>query len=89
MIFPEPDALSKSQTLLDLCDGKSRVQALGAYSRAVQNCMTTVQAHAVVQGLLPLLLTFISAVGEPAVRLEENSGSEVLLAIPPVRRAGR
>lgn len=50
--------------------------------------MASVQAHAVVQRILALSFLFISRVGYPAVGLEEDSRAEVLLLIPPVRRAG-
>ena len=49
--------------------------------------MASVQAHAVVEGVLSLGLLLISRVGDPSVRLEEDSGAKVLLLIPPVRRA--
>lgn len=80
--------LCKSQTLLNLRNSQRWVQALRTHPRAVQNSVATVQTHAVVQSLLPLLLALISAVGKPAVRLKENGGAEVFLAVPPIRWAG-
>ena len=50
--------------------------------------MASVQAHAVVQGVLALGHLLVSRVGDPAVRLEKDSGAEVLLLVPPVRGAG-
>ena len=50
--------------------------------------MAPVQAHRVVQRVLSLGLPLVTRVGEPAVRLEEDSRAEVLLRVPPVRRAG-
>lgn len=47
--------------------------------------MATVHTHAVVQSGLALGLALVTRVGQPSVRLEENGGSEVLLAVPPVR----
>ena len=49
--------------------------------------MASVQAHAVVEGVLALSLLLVTRIGDPAVRLEENGGSEVLLLVPPVRWA--
>lgn len=49
--------------------------------------MASVHAHAVVQGSLALLGLLVTGVGQPAVRLQENGGTEVFLAVPPVRRA--
>lgn len=49
--------------------------------------MATVDAHAVVDGMLALGGLLVTGIGEPAVGLEEDGGSEVLLAVPPVRGA--
>jgi hypothetical protein len=50
--------------------------------------VATVDRHAVVEGVLALSRLLITRVSDPAVGLEENGGSEVLFAVPPVRRAG-
>jgi hypothetical protein len=49
--------------------------------------MTPVQAHAVVERILSLSHLLVSAVGNPAVRLEQHSGTEVLFLVPPVAGA--
>jgi hypothetical protein len=51
--------------------------------------VASVQAHGVVEGSLSLRLVLITRVGEPAVGLQEDGRSEVLLRVPPVRRARR
>ena len=56
--------------------------------RAVKNGVASVQAHAVVEGVLALGLPLVTRIGDPAVRLEENGRSKVLLLVPPVRGAG-
>ena len=50
--------------------------------------MASIQAHAVIQHRLPLRLMFVTAVCEPAVGLQENSGTEIFFAVPPVGGAG-
>lgn len=50
--------------------------------------MASVQAHAVVEGVLALVGLFVTGVGDPAVRLHQHGGAEVLLAVPPVGWAG-
>ena len=77
----------ESHLLLDLRDRQPRIQALGTCSRAVQNRVAPVHAHAVVQRVLALLLLLISRVGEPSVALKEDGWTEVLLAVPPVAGA--
>jgi len=59
--------LSKSHALLDLGNGESRVQALGASPAAVQNGVATVQAHAVVESVHALGGLLVTGVGDPAV----------------------
>ena len=51
--------------------------------------MASIQAHAVVKGILALSSPLVTRVGDPAVRLHEYSRSEVLLAVPPVGWARR
>lgn len=80
--------LVSSQHLLDLGNSTSRVQTLGAGSRAVEDGVATVHAHAVIQGVLALGGLLVSGVGQPAVGLEQDGGAKILLAVPPVRGAG-
>ena len=80
--------LGESHALLDLSNRQGGVQALGACPRAVENGVASVQAHAVVEGVLALGLPLVTRIGDPAVRLEENGRSKVLLLVPPVRGAG-
>jgi hypothetical protein len=78
----------ESHALLNLGNRQRGVQALGACPRAVENGVASVQAHTVVEGVLALGLPLVTRIGDPAVRLEENSRSKVLLLVPPVRGAG-
>ena len=59
--------LSESHALLDLGNGESRVEALGAGPAAVQNGVATVQAHAVVEAVHALGSPLVTGVGDPAV----------------------
>lgn len=79
--------VAESHLLLDLGDRLTRVETLGAGSGAVENGVATVQAHRVLEVVLALGCALITRVGEPSVRLEQDGGSEVLLRVPPVRRA--
>ena len=81
--------LRKRHTLLNLRNRQRRIESLGTRSRAVQNRVAPVQAHAVVKRVLALSHLLVSAVCDPAVRLQQNSRAEVLLLIPPVGGAGR
>jgi hypothetical protein len=85
--LPSATSILKGHLLLDLSDRQSRVQALGACSRAVKDGVAPVHAHAVVEGVLALLLLLVSRVGDPSVALQEDGWAEVLLAVPPVAGA--
>jgi hypothetical protein len=78
----------ESHLLLDLRDRQPWVQALRTSPRAVQNSMTPIQTHTVIQRRLSLLLLLISAVRQPSVTLQQHCRAKVFLRIPPVRRAG-
>lgn len=80
--------LVSSHHLLNLCNSTGRVQTLRASPRAVENSVATVHAHAVIQRVLTLGGLLITGIGQPAVGLEEDGGTEVLLAVPPVRGTG-
>ena len=79
--------LWRGQLLLDLRNGQSRVQPLGASPRAVENGVATVHTHAVVQRRLALGFLLVTRVGQPPVGLEEDGGTQVFLTVPPVRGA--
>ena len=51
--------------------------------------MATVQAHRVLQVDLALGGALVTGIGQPAVGLEQDGGTEILLRVPPVRRARR
>ena len=50
--------------------------------------MASIQAHAIIEHGLPLLLVLVAAVSQPAVGLEQDGGAEVFFAVPPVGWAG-
>lgn len=79
---------SKRHRLLNLRNRLAGIQPLRARPRAVQNRVTPVQTHAVVEHLLALRFVLVAGVGEPAVGLEEDGGAEVFFAVPPVGGAG-
>ena len=72
--------------VLQLVDGATRVQVLGTSMRAVHDGMATVQLVGVVQILQTLLRHLVTRIGDPAVRLLEDGGTEVLVGMPPVGR---
>jgi hypothetical protein len=83
-IFSLFRALRNGQLLLDIRDSKSWIQALGARTRAVQDGVTTVHAHAVIEGVQALSRLLVPRISEPAIGLQENGRAEIFLGIPPV-----
>jgi hypothetical protein len=77
-------ALGEGHGLLELSDGESRVETLRTCPGAVQDGVAAVQGHGVVEGVLASGGSLITRVGDPAVGLEEDGGTEVLLRVPPV-----
>ena len=76
------------ESMLDLVDGTTRVEILGASVRAVHDGVAAVQLVGVVQVLQTLLGHLITRIGDPAVRLLQDGGTQVLVGMPPVRGAG-
>ena len=58
------------KTLLDLRDRQRRGETLRARPRAIEDRVTPVQRHAIIQGILALLDFLVSTVGDPAIRLQ-------------------
>lgn len=79
--------VAESHLLLDLGDRLAGVETLGAGSGAVEDSVATVQAHRVLEVVLALCRALVTRIGEPSVGLEQDGGAEVLLGVPPVRRA--
>jgi hypothetical protein len=59
----------KGKLLLDLRDGETGIQAFRTRPRAIEDSMTAIDAHGVVERGLTLLLLLIAAIGDPAVGL--------------------
>ena len=74
-------------TVLDLGNGLGGVEMLRAGLRAVEDAVASVQLEGVVQRLETLLGELVTRVVDPAESLLEDSGTEVLLGVPPVARA--
>lgn len=71
--------LRECHLFLDLGDSLAGVQALGAGTGAVEDGVAAVQAHVVLQVGTTLGTALVSGVGQPSVRLEQNSRSEIFL----------
>jgi len=74
---------------LNLCDGLCGVESLGARTRAIENGMTPIQAHLVLQSFFPLCAICISRISNPAICLHKGGRSEICILIPPIRGARR
>jgi len=69
--------------------GTSRVETLGACERAHTNLVALTEFHITAELLETLICVLIARVNNPSVGLHENGGSQIVLRVPPVRRAGR
>mmetsp|Transcript_93368 Transcript_93368/g.269674 ORF Transcript_93368/g.269674 Transcript_93368/m.269674 type:complete len:346 (+) Transcript_93368:162-1199(+) len=72
---------------LQVHDRLRRVKALRAAVRAIHDAVATVELHGVVHPCEPLLCELVPGVRDPAVRLHQDRGAQVVLRVPPVRGA--
>ena len=87
--FFHPLLMHMMNRMLQLVDRSTRIQILGASMRAVHNRMASIQLVRIVQTLQSLLRHLITGIGDPSVRLLQNRRTQVLISVPPVRRARR
>mmetsp|Transcript_117543 Transcript_117543/g.228497 ORF Transcript_117543/g.228497 Transcript_117543/m.228497 type:complete len:322 (-) Transcript_117543:12-977(-) len=64
------------------------VQTFWAAVGAVHDPMATIQLHGVVDPCQTLLCELVPGISNPAVRLHEHRGSQIVLRIPPIGWAG-
>ena len=75
--------------VLNLVNRSSGIQILRAGVRAVHDRMAAIQLVRIVQILQTLLGHLIARIGDPPIGLLQDGRAEVLVAVPPVGRAGR
>ena len=75
-------------SMLELVNGATRVQVLGASLGAVHNCVATVKLVSIVQVVQTLLGHLITGIGNPTVSLLKDGRTQVLVSMPPVGRTG-
>lgn len=75
--------------LLDLSNGTSGVQTLGAGPRAVKDSVTAIQGEGVLELLATLSAMCVTRVSHPAVCLHQDSRAKVRVTVPPVRGTSR
>src|SRR5262245_3615601 len=69
-------------------DGRRRVQPLGASLGAIENGVAAVEPERVFEFVEALAGALVAAVLDPAVRLQQDGGAEIAIAVPPIGRAG-
>ncbi len=84
-------ALSKSALyvafdhhLFDFHDGLSWVQTLWTGLGAVHNRVAAIELERVFERVEAFIGCVITAVGDPAIGLEEDGGAEEFIAVPPI-----
>src|SRR5262245_55958703 len=81
--------LPRHHQLLDLGDGLSRIEMLGAGIGAVHDGMAAIEPERILEIVEALAGRLIAAVGDPAIGLQQRGGTEIALAVPPIARARR
>ena len=75
------------QHVTDVTDGLGRIQAFRADIHAVHDATATEYAERIVQRSQTLGGLGVTAVGKETIGLQQRSGTEELVRIPPERRA--
>src|SRR6476659_5170024 len=75
--------------LLDLTDRLGRIQTLRARARAIHDGVAAIELEGILKVVEPLARVFVARIHEPTVRLQQDGGTEVSVAIPPVTGACR
>src|SRR5690606_20627072 len=79
--------LPRQHQLLDLADRLGRVQALRAGPGAVHDRVAAVELERILEVVQSRAGVLVAAVDDPAIRLQQDRGAEVAVAVPPVARA--
>src|SRR3954467_3456909 len=85
---PGASDLTLDQFELELGNRLGRVEALRAGLGAVHDGVAAIEPERILEIVEPFAGGFITAVLDPAVRLQQRRGSQIALAVPPVARAG-
>ena len=72
------------QSLFDLRNGVTGIQAFWTGSGTVHDRVTSVQGHRVLQHRFSHRKCFVSGIDQPTVCLHQDSRSQILLSVPPV-----
>src|SRR5690348_9465154 len=81
--------LALGQKLLDFSYSLGRVQALRAGPGAVHDGVATVELEGVLEVVQALARGLVAAVRDPAIGLQQDGGTQVAVAVPPVAGAAR
>src|SRR5271156_1613903 len=73
--------------LLDFGDGFRRVEVFRAGAGAVHDWVAAVEPERVFELVETIAGLLVAAVGEPAIGLQQDRGSQVAFAVPPIARA--
>jgi len=83
------DLVVAADHVLEVDDGLGGVETLRAAGCAVHNSVASVEFHGVIQPGKTIVCHVITRVDDPAVCLLQDGRSEVVLRVPPIRRARR
>src|SRR5476651_1366244 len=84
-----PPSTAGDHHLLDLADRLGRVEAFGTGLGAVHDGVAAIEAERILERVEPRAGLLVAAVGEPAIGLQQDRGTEIALAVPPIGRAAR
>src|ERR1700747_844113 len=72
---------------LSVADRLRGIQPLRAGLRAVHDRVAAIEPERILEAVEPLTRALIAAVGKPAIGLQQDRRTEILVLVPPVARA--
>ena len=78
---------ARDQQFLDLGNGFGRIESFGAGVGAIHDGMAAIKLEGIFERIQALPGMFVATIDDPAIGLQQDRGSQVAIAVPPVTRA--
>src|ERR1700741_3445490 len=88
-MYRSPLSTAIGHHFLGMADRLRRIEPFRTRLRAVHDRVAAIEAERIVEAIEALAGVLIATVGQPAIRLQQDRRSEVLVLVPPVARARR
>src|SRR5262245_40195413 len=80
---------TRHHELLDLRNRLRGIQSLRTGLRAIHDGVAAIETEWILEIVEALARRLVAAVGDPAIRLQQDCRTEIPVAVPPIARAAR